>query len=233
MPAEHEGEDQAEGRGKEEGGSSSRRPSYNGGRGQGNSADAAEEYNPHNKPPMSRSEMKMLETAARNRWPIPDNIKQASVVKLAMIIASSKENSRTQVAAIRTMAELDRLNVMRDALDRGTQEDQPFYVPDATVVGTIDHSWDEQRGVRKRPQDMTDEELETALAKALRVRALGEAKHRCPWGGEEMTDEVLFESMAEATGATVAQLRKLSDEDLTKVADRLWQPDPDEKVRRP
>lgn len=62
----------------------------------------------------TRSDMKRLEHAARQRWEIPDAVREAAITRLAMIIADPKQRPRMHAAAIRALAELDKLNVAQE-----------------------------------------------------------------------------------------------------------------------
>ncbi len=63
---------------------------------------------------LRRSDIKKIEQHARNRWPMPNAIREAAITRLAMIVADPKQRPRTHVAAVRALAELDKINVAKE-----------------------------------------------------------------------------------------------------------------------
>ncbi len=66
---------------------------------------------------LRRSDMKKIERHARNRWPMPAAIREAAITRLAMIVADPKQRPRTHVAAVRALAELDKINIAKEMYD--------------------------------------------------------------------------------------------------------------------
>lgn len=71
---------------------------------------------------LRRSDIKRIEQAARNRWPMPDAVREAAITRLAMIVADPKQRPRTHVAAVRALAELDKINVAKEAVDQRAEQ---------------------------------------------------------------------------------------------------------------
>ena len=59
---------------------------------------------------MKRSEMKMIEQAVGNRWPITQEYRALCVARMMQILADPSTNARTAISATRALAALDSLN---------------------------------------------------------------------------------------------------------------------------
>jgi len=59
---------------------------------------------------IKRSEMKLIEQAVNNRWPITQDYRKLCVARMMKILADPATNARTAISAARALAALDSLN---------------------------------------------------------------------------------------------------------------------------
>ena len=59
---------------------------------------------------VKRSEMKLVEQAVGNRWPITQEYRALCVARMMQILADPATNARTAISATRALAALDSLN---------------------------------------------------------------------------------------------------------------------------
>lgn len=62
--------------------------------------------------------MKMVGRAIRERWPIPDHIRQGAAKWMADVAQNAKDR-RARVNAVKVLAELDKLNMAQEQADAG------------------------------------------------------------------------------------------------------------------
>lgn len=65
---------------------------------------------------MKRSEMKMIERSANNRWPVTAEVRQNCIERLTKIIAESK-SERSVIAATRALAAMEKSNASNEAAE--------------------------------------------------------------------------------------------------------------------
>ena len=69
---------------------------------------------------IKRSDIKLLEQAGNNQWPITNEYRKLCVGRLMQIIADPSTNARTLISATRALAALDTLN------QNDKQQDQTY-----------------------------------------------------------------------------------------------------------
>lgn len=84
---------------------------------------------------MSRSDLRDVAHAARHRWPVPERLREAAVARLAMILADPNQSTRMHIAAIRAMADLDRINAAHDQNQIARHNPIPSTVVTVSAVG--------------------------------------------------------------------------------------------------
>lgn len=72
-------------------------------------------------PANQTSDTRLIEKAIRQRWPIPDHIREKVGVALADVIETDA-SARNKVAAARALANLDQLNMEQEKRDLGISD---------------------------------------------------------------------------------------------------------------
>jgi hypothetical protein len=86
-----------------------------------------DEYNPNADPPpkkerqrlnersydikLTKSDMKLLEQAFRNRWPVPDGVKRQAMMAIQKILKNPKSSDRLILSATRTLILMEQQNM--------------------------------------------------------------------------------------------------------------------------
>lgn len=83
--------------------------------------------------PMSRSEARMLEQAARNGWKVPADTKERAVGKLDEIISDPELSARDKIAAIKALVAMNGQNIAIEK-DSGSIEISGGGMPSITIV---------------------------------------------------------------------------------------------------
>lgn len=83
-------------------------------------------------PPLGARDTRLLERAIRQRWPIPEEDREAIVAALADVVQNRRASHRNRVAAARALTAMDALNMEQEKRDQG--------IPDRVLVtGQMSH----------------------------------------------------------------------------------------------
>lgn len=84
---------------------------------------------------LSRGDFVLVRRAIRNRWPVPEVLKNKAMKRAREILDSDGEdNYRHWLAAIKTVIDADKLNLEQEKMDRGQSVTQPVIVNVTSVV---------------------------------------------------------------------------------------------------
>ena len=88
---------------------------------------------------LGRAEMLLLRRAARERWGVPDALKTESLSKLAAILEDPSSPRRLRIAAIRTLADFDKVDRADEklALERAKFERAGPAEPEVTAAAAV------------------------------------------------------------------------------------------------
>lgn len=81
----------------------------------------------------SRSDFELVRQAAKARWPIPDAIRRRAIAEAAAVIRNPLASNRSKNAAMRFLAEVDKINHEQERRDQGIAQ-----VHEHRVTGRID-----------------------------------------------------------------------------------------------
>ena len=81
-------------------------------------------------------DMRLLRTAIKNGWPIPDEYREAVVKKLLVIVGQS-DNERNKVAAARVLVAADKINVDREVIEKRLVPQIPPVEPTTIIQNNI------------------------------------------------------------------------------------------------
>lgn len=70
-------------------------------------------------PPLTARDTRMVERALRQRWPIPEGLRERLPAELAKVIESRRASHRNKIAAARALLEADKLNLEQERRDQG------------------------------------------------------------------------------------------------------------------
>ncbi len=86
---------------------------------------------------LSRSDLKLLETGCRNRWNIPDEIRDKAWAYIAKILNNPNASDRIILSALRTLAMLDKLNQAEQAQEVNVNHTGEISTPVHEVVAEM------------------------------------------------------------------------------------------------
>lgn len=95
---------------------------------------------------LSRSDMQLIRRAIRNDWPLSAEIREEAVIAARKILKGARSH-RDKLAAIKILAEADKMNALRERMD---QRDKHKVMPSLVNVN-VTHKTD--------VQELTDDEL--------------------------------------------------------------------------
>lgn len=87
---------------------------------------------------LSRSDMRTIAMAARQRWPVSDEVRIKSIDSLHQVLADPLSSNRDKIAATKALVAMDGLNI-KDERVSGLQLDRNRFLEIAANLGIAHH----------------------------------------------------------------------------------------------
>ena len=77
---------------------------------------------------LSRSDMRLIAKAAKQRWPIPDEYKKGIVARMVQIAVDGQQSPRDSIGAARALVAMEGQNIDQEKIDAGIPEEEHNHV---------------------------------------------------------------------------------------------------------